>query len=252
MNLSARLLALAKGMVADDVGALVAPFESVLKSLGFRPSVHNARTSKDFVFWILDLDPAKYELARMVVTFVPDKVEIVAGNLREDGVGEVEFDFSHPMRGYSPSALRRDIRSNLWTMGKISESKAASELLRIAKSIIGGDVNTLNGISNQAAKRYVNRILSEHTKGFFHDQSWEGVSRVWKALDDNGIDWTMTGNEYQKDGPSGMPTRKQWKFEVNFVNNKSRLVTLYGVLIASGAGSVDDVLSKYDLVSYVS
>jgi hypothetical protein len=98
----------------------------------------------------------------------------------------------------------------------------------------------------------VNRILSEHTKGFFHDQSWEGVSRVWKALDDNGIDWTMTGNEYQKDSPSGMPTRKQWKFEVNFVNNKDRPVTLYGVLIASGAGSVDDVLSKYDLVSYVS
>jgi hypothetical protein len=188
----------------------------------------------------------------MVVTFLPDKVEIVAGNLREDGGGEVEISVSHPMRGYSPSALRRDIRSNLWTVERISGSKAASELIRIAKSMMAGDVNTLNGISNQAAKRYVNRILSEHTKGFFHDQSWEGVHRVWKALDDNGIDWTMTGNEYQKDSPSGIPTRKQWKFEVHFVNNNGRPVTLYGVLVASGAGSVEDPLEKYDLTAYVS
>ena len=252
MNLSARLLALAKEVLSDDVEVLATLFEPVLKSFGFRPSAHNTRTSKDFMSWILDLDPTKYEVARMVVTFLTDKVEIVAGNLREDGGGEVELNISHPMRGYSPSALRRDIRSGLWEVEKISGVMAASELLRIAKFMIARDVNTLNGISNQAAKRYVNRILSEHTKGFFHDQSWEGVHRVWKALDDNGIDWTMTGNEYQKDSPSGMPIRKQWKFEVSFVNNNDRPVTLYGVLIASGAGSVDDVLSKYDLVSYVS
>jgi len=112
-------------------------------------------------------------------------------------------------------------------------------------------VNTLNGISNQAAKRYVNRILSDHTKGFFHDQSWEGVHKVWKALDDNGISWTMTGSEYQKDSPSGMPTRKQWKFEVSFVNDKNRPTTLYGVVVASGAGRVEDPLEKYDLTAYV-
>ena len=252
MNLSARLLALAKELIADDVGVLATLFEPVLKSLGFRPSAHNARTSKDFVSWILDLDPARYDLARMIVTFLPDKVEVVAGNLREDGGGEVEFSISHPIHGYSPAALRRDIRSNLWTMEKSSGAVAASELLKIAKLMIAGDVNTLDGISNQAAKRYVNRILSEHTKGFFHDQSWEGVHRVWKALDDNGIDWTMTGNEYQKDSPSGMPSRKQWKFEVKFVNNNNRPVTLYGVLVASGAGSVGDPLERYDLTAYVS
>jgi hypothetical protein len=61
----------------------------------------------------------------------------------------------------------------------------------------------------------------------------------------------MTGAEYQKD-ESGMPVRKQWKFEVDFWNEKGRMVKIYGVMIASGMGRMEDPLEKYDIIAYVS
>ena len=127
----------------------------------------------------------------------------------------------------------------------------AEELLKVAKDLVADEVNSLNGLRVQAAKRYVNKVLDLHSKGMFSDQSWEAINRVWKALDDNGIVYTMTGAEYQKD-ESGMPARKQWKFEVEFLNDKGRMSKLYGVMIASGAGTVEDVFSKYDIIAYVS
>lgn len=153
-------------------------------------------------------------------------------------------------KGRSLKEVQQDI--SRWMKKSVEEIKQMVSG-KLAKSFLAvPDVNALNGVSNQIARKFVNEVLSRYSKGIFHDQSWEAVRRLWKALQDSGINYTIVDTEYQKDSPSGMPSRKQWKFEVSFTNDKGRLVVLYGVVIASGVGSVEDVLSKYDLVAYVS
>ena len=113
--------------------------------------------------------------------------------------------------------------------------------------------NALDNLSNQAAKNRVNKLLSSVSKGFFSDQAWEGVHAIFDAMKNAGIRYTLEGAEYGNASPSDRtPTNKTWKFSVNFTNNKNRPTTLYGVITASGAGSVADPLARYDVVAYVS
>ncbi len=129
------------------------------------------------------------------------------------------------------------------------ESVAAS-MLRLAKAILAKE-NPLNGMSRSRASRFVNKVLSKHTKGFFRDTAWQAVHRVWKDMDDAGLEWNLTDN-YYTENEEGIAASKTWKFEVEFLNNRERLTKLSGVIIASGAGSVEDPLDRYDLVAYVS
>lgn len=122
---------------------------------------------------------------------------------------------------------------------------------RVAARIVSG-VSLLDGVSKQKAARFVNEIISRHTRGLFKDESWEAVNVIWKDLADRNVAYTITSSEYVKDHFSGMPTAKIWKFTIEFTNDKGRPTTLYGVITASGAGSVSDPLEKYDLVGYVS
>jgi hypothetical protein len=122
-------------------------------------------------------------------------------------------------------------------------------LLRLAKFVLAE--TSLDGMSKETAKRHVNQLLSHYTKGLFSDESWKPVNDIWTALNSAQIDWTLTDNKYLHN-EAGRPSGKQWNFEVKFITNKGRPAILYGVVTASGAGSVEDPLSKYDLVSYVS
>jgi len=106
--------------------------------------------------------------------------------------------------------------------------------------------NPLDGKSNQSARNLVSKLVYSLSTGIFSDESWEGVRRIWDALDDNNINWDITDNRYLHD-ERGNPTAKEWKFEINFTNNKGRPTTLYGTLTAHGAGSVQSPLDKYDI-----
>lgn len=238
--------------VADEAfEALVKPYEQILHSMGFKPSVdHDELMKHNVSTWHMKIDPEKYDGDAIAVTINPEKISIVAGMAAFSHLPST-YEWTYHMKQLPASRLRSTITSHLWEMEK-SVAKIARQLLAMAKRIIVSDrTNALNGLRVQVAKRYVNKILDQHSKGFFSDQSWEGINKVWKALDDNGIVYTMTGAEYQKD-ESGMPVRKQWKFEVEFWNEKGRMVKIYGVMIASGAGSVEDPLDKYDIIAYVS
>ena len=111
--------------------------------------------------------------------------------------------------------------------------------------------NALDGMTNEQARRNVNQVLAAYTQGLYKDQSWEGVDRIWKALTAAQLDWTMTGSQYHKND-RGVPSGKTWKFEVRFANRKQRPTTLYGIVTASGAGSVENPLEVYDLTAYAS
>jgi hypothetical protein len=107
--------------------------------------------------------------------------------------------------------------------------------------------NPLDGKSNQVARKTIFNLVNPLTKGFFSDQSWQAVQNIWKTLNANNIDWHIRNSEYQHNA-QGIANSKRWHLEFNFTNDKARPTTIYGTIIASGAGSVQDPLETYDLV----
>lgn len=110
--------------------------------------------------------------------------------------------------------------------------------------------NPLDGLSNEQARNKVRYIMSHFTKGIFNDESWVPVNGIWKVFNDIGLDWSMTDSFYRHTH-TGEPTSKTWEFEIRFTNKSGRTTTMYGSVIAAGAGTVEDPLSKYDLTAQV-
>jgi len=108
----------------------------------------------------------------------------------------------------------------------------------------------LNGMTKQKATRIVNNILSTHSKGLFSD-NWGAITNLFKTLRANGIDADITSSQYSHT-TEGIPNSKKWRFEIDFMNDKGRPTKLFGVVIAAGAGSVEDPLDRYDITAYVS
>jgi len=132
--------------------------------------------------------------------------------------------------------------------------KVANELVKIAQSLNG---SALDGMSKQRAKTLLGKIFGKYSKGLFSDDNWRPVHQIFKALENEGIDYVLTSAEYgTSSGGRGigvkMPDNKTWKFEIPFRNDRGKETVLYGIIIASGAGSIDDPLSKYDVVAYAS
>ncbi len=110
-------------------------------------------------------------------------------------------------------------------------------------------INPLDGKSNQQAKSIANKIIPK-TPGFYSDNSWEGIQKIWQAFNEAGLNWSMTDSKYDQDKRS-VPTRKTWQVEIYFTNNKGKETILYGTVVAAGAGTIDDPLSRYDITAYV-
>jgi hypothetical protein len=127
--------------------------------------------------------------------------------------------------------------------------EAASEILRVAKTLIGG--NSLDGKNKRQATKLINQLLSPLTRGFFSDENWAPVNKIWKAMESAGFDFTMEKAEYQHDKDQ-VPISKTWHFKVVFANDKGKQMEIWGVVVAAAAGTVEDPLSKYDLVAYCS
>jgi len=122
-------------------------------------------------------------------------------------------------------------------------------VMRIAERL-ADEENSLTGMKNAKARREVNKVLHRNTpRGLLRDRDWRHVDVIWKALNAAAFDWTMIDSEYHHDR-EGRPSGKTWKFEIYFKNDKGRDTVIYGVVTASGAGSVEDPLDAYDLTSY--
>ena len=126
-------------------------------------------------------------------------------------------------------------------------SKISSNLKKVAKWIKG---SVFDGERKPRVVRTINNKLYELTKGFYNDEYWAGPAKVWKFLKDMGLEIVINSAEYHHDD-KGTPTSKVWVFETTFVNEKGKEQVLHGVVTASGAGSVEDPLSRYDLTAYV-
>lgn len=118
-------------------------------------------------------------------------------------------------------------------------------LARFAKRA-GDETNPLQAMTRQQATRYLYKLIGRIPDGLFRDQSWEPVTKIFKVLKDNNIDYVLTKTEYGTND-QGIPNSKRWKLEVTFFNKNDRPQTLYGTIVAAGAGSVADPLDTYDV-----
>lgn len=111
--------------------------------------------------------------------------------------------------------------------------------------------NVLNGLRKSKVVNVVNHLIDPHTKGFFRDEYWTPVTAIRKELDRNGIEYTaLPGTGAYTHNQEGKPISKSWKYEIEFVNDRGNLDVVYLHITASGAGSVDDPMSVYDVVAY--
>lgn len=111
--------------------------------------------------------------------------------------------------------------------------------------------NPLDGMKKVKAARIVGDLMRQYTNGFFSDEDWSPVNKIWAAFREANIDYELKSADYRQ-REDGTPIAKVWKFEVNFLNENNRPSTLYGYITASGAGSVKDPMEKFDLVATIS
>ena len=101
-------------------------------------------------------------------------------------------------------------------------------------------------MSKPTAVRKLYKILGRSTAGFFSDESWQAVHKVFDLLKQAGVYYTLTRTEYQKND-QGVPSSKTWWLEVSFLNPAGKEQTIHSYIVAAGAGSVRDPLDRYDL-----
>jgi len=123
--------------------------------------------------------------------------------------------------------------------------KAFMDFLDINESVAHA-VSALDGKTKIAAKKFLYQIIGNRFNGFFNDQGWRPVKWFYDELNKKNIDWKSKENFYTKD-KKGQPIRKTWKMEISFLDNKGKRQTLYGNIVAAGAGSVNDPFDKYDM-----
>ena len=129
-----------------------------------------------------------------------------------------------------------------------------NESLKVSK-YDGMYSKSLDGMSKQQAKNFIYKIIKNrfnNFKGIFSDSNWAPIHEFYKRMGHMGIDLYLQKSEYNQNKHSKMPDSKVWSYEVYFINNMVNPNVLYVNVLASGAGSVDDPLSKYDITVIVS
>jgi len=107
--------------------------------------------------------------------------------------------------------------------------------------------NPLNGMSNGQARNFIHRKLNTQSVStkLYSDESWQPIQSWFKQLHDLKIDFGITKSEYRRE--NGIPTAKIWAIEI-YYRSAAKIHTLYGRIVAAGAGSVENPLEKYDVV----
>jgi hypothetical protein len=90
--------------------------------------------------------------------------------------------------------------------------------------------------TKSATRNAILKVASPLTKGFFRDNSWENVQRVWKALEDEGVSLHINDTKYDGD------KSKTWSFSA-----EANGFYFNGSLMACFCGTVTDPTDRYDI-----
>lgn len=127
----------------------------------------------------------------------------------------------------------------------------AKQILKIAKSLIANDLDNklLWAKSKQTAKNIIYRNIENLTKGIFRDQNWSNVRRIWKRLEQLGLDVNVEvkNGGYFNDRMTKEIAGKKYYFDFEYNNIEGKLFRFQGELICSFCGTVEDPMSAYDI-----
>jgi len=56
--------------------------------------------------------------------------------------------------------------------------------------------NPLDGKNNNMARKIVYRLIEPYTHDIYTDTDWSNITRLFKILNEAGINWTITKAEY--------------------------------------------------------
>ena len=109
-----------------------------------------------------------------------------------------------------------------------------------------------DGLSKARLKTLLYKETSKCTKGIYKDRYWQGVKCIWDAFDKLNLNWHITKSDYKNyNKMSEMPDAKVWEFEIIWDDNKGKHKKMGGNVTASGAGSVEDPLDRYDVTMVI-
>lgn len=107
------------------------------------------------------------------------------------------------------------------------------------------DDNPLNKKTKRNAINFLyNKVLKGLHTGLYSDEYWQGKQDVFKAFEKFKVPFELIAAYYSPEFPNEW---KRWDFKISFINNRLREDTLYGYIKASGAGTEEDPLKKYDI-----
>lgn len=95
----------------------------------------------------------------------------------------------------------------------------------------------------------INNAICGAAKGIYNDESWLGyqivIHELSKVCEANQMEWEIFSSKYDQN-EDGNLCRKVWNFRVTDGQREG-----FGIIVAAGAGTVSDPLSKYDIVAYM-
>jgi len=117
------------------------------------------------------------------------------------------------------------------------------------KNIIKEDINSvekseIDGRTKPSAINLIYKRIGTLTQGFFSDDSWQAVRKIFDVFNNMNLDWDILNTKYNGTMP---PQSKIWELQINFIGNDGKPKSIYGRLVASGGGSVEDPLDRYDI-----
>jgi hypothetical protein len=110
------------------------------------------------------------------------------------------------------------------------------------------DKSAIDGRSKQSAKNVIYNKITPLTQGFFRDDAWQNVKKIFEAFGQLGFDWDILGAKYVGNPPSS----KKWEFEILFTDNNGKPQKFWGQITAAAAGTDDDPFTPYDLTVIIS
>lgn len=119
------------------------------------------------------------------------------------------------------------------------------------KPAMNGKFKTKDSIKNAIYKA----LASEEVEGRYNDENWQGVTRLKKALDDWGIDYTLRGAAYEGQGEaqnSSLPTKKIYIFDIEVRDKEGKVVSLPLKVTCAFVGKTGTMAdSQYELTYYI-
>lgn len=121
------------------------------------------------------------------------------------------------------------------------------------KNYITESDNTTTGLgADGLSKARLKTLIYKETKKctynkLYNDSYWKGPQCIWDTFNRLNFNWQIDKTEYKNYNNSPIADAKEWTFTITWEDNKGKNKKASGMVTASGAGTVDDPLSKYDL-----